>query len=338
MERVLHHESFLNNDVDYLENFKFLKKIRVCLIGNGRMGNFHKNTINNSKYFELVCIIDPLKEYCYKNLSIALLDHTFDALIICSPSDTHSKYVWEGLKLNKHIFVEKPLGYTKVDICKCFLEAEKKERVLFIGFNKRYDKQIMLLKNKIKNYGPLHIIKITSREHIIPSIDYLKESGGFVFDMLIHDIDISNYLKNDVPTEVYGLSDCFNNDIREIGDIDTAVVIMKYSDGTLTQIDCARETSYGYDQRIEVFCKNGAIISDNKRDSNLKVMNKHGTMSDRIQYSFLERYKESYELELKNFYKQIVMKGERVYKLDEHIHMLEICSKLTNQFKIKKNI
>ena len=49
----------------------------------------------------------------------------------------------------------------------------------------------------------------------------------------------------------------------DAGDVDTALVVLVHESGCITSIDNSRQTSYGYDQRVEVFGSGGMAASEN---------------------------------------------------------------------------
>lgn len=92
-----------------------------------------------------------------------------------------------------------------------------------------------------------------------PPIEYVKVSGGMLFDMTIHDFDMVRYLSGSEVTEVYAAGGVLvDPKIGEAGDIDTAVITLKLANGAIAVIDNSRSV-YGYDQRAEVFGSKGAI-------------------------------------------------------------------------------
>ena len=68
-----------------------------------------------------------------------LEDPEVDAIIISSPTDVHYGQITKALKAGKHVFTEKPLGANLGQVDECFKLAEKVNRTLFVGFNRRFD-------------------------------------------------------------------------------------------------------------------------------------------------------------------------------------------------------
>ena len=86
-----------------------------------------------------------------------------------------------------------------------------------------------------------------------------------------------------------------------LGDVDTAIVTLRFESGALAVIDNSRETSYGYDQRVEVFGSKGSAAAENDAPCTVKLSCESGVIGEKPLYFFLERYKESYITEMKTF-------------------------------------
>jgi myo-inositol 2-dehydrogenase/D-chiro-inositol 1-dehydrogenase len=91
--------------------------------------------------------------------------------------------------------------------------------------------------------------------------------------------------------------------IGEVGDIDTAVITLSYTDGTMAIIDNSREAAYGYDQRIEVFGSKGMVQADNNFYNSHRLYNEKGVQGALPLHFFLERYQQAYKTEMSDFIK-----------------------------------
>jgi myo-inositol 2-dehydrogenase/D-chiro-inositol 1-dehydrogenase len=92
-----------------------------------------------------------------------------------------------------------------------------------------------------------------------------------------------------------------NPSIGLCGDIDTAVVLLKFQSGALGTIDNSRQAVYGYDQRIEVFGSEGSVVVENKTPTEVTLHSAESIQSDKPLYFFLERYQEAYLAEMDHF-------------------------------------
>lgn len=155
--------------------------------------------------------------------------------------------------------------------------------------------------------GQVHLLRITSRDPAPPPLDYIKVSGGMLLDMTIHDFDMANYLMGSKVTQIYAHGQALIDPaIREVGDIDTAVITLQFAEGAIGVIDNSRQAVYGYDQRVEVFGTKGTADAKNKTPHDVILSNQMGTHSAPPLYFFLERYMESYIEEMKAFIQAIL--------------------------------
>ena len=294
-----------------------MKQLNVGIIGAGRIGSLHAKSIAyNVPTAKVVGITDVFAESAqkvakelnipkiYNDYKEMLSDSEIDAVLICSSTDTHADIAIEAAQAGKHIFCEKPIDLTPEKV-RAVIDAQKKAGVkLQVGFNRRFDHNFAKVKAMVKNgdIGEVHIIKITSRDPAPPPAEYSAVSGGMFLDMTIHDFDMARFLAGSEITEVYANATCLVDPaIGEAGDVDTAVISLKFANGAVGVIDNSRKAAYGYDQRIEVFGSKGAAVAANDTETNVTFMGENGVISDKPLYFFLERYMQSFRDEMLQF-------------------------------------
>ena len=295
------------------------KVYTVGVIGAGRIGKIHiENILRNIPDLKLKIVadinIDDQMEQWANNLGVPLLvqdvndifnDAEIDAVVIASSTDTHVKFIQKAAVMKKDVFCEKPID-TDLKLIRETLEIVKEEGIkLMIGFNRRFDKNFKRVREIVKSgqIGIPQIVKVTARDPALPSIEYLKSSGGMFFDMTIHDWDMVRFQTGSEVEEVYATGAALvDPEVGKIGDIDTAAVILKLKNGAIGMIDNSRQAVYGYDQRVEVFGSKGCVVADNEPTNTVRLYTAEKTKEDNIPYFFLERYMESYALELQSFF------------------------------------
>ena len=294
-----------------------MKQLNIGIIGAGRIGKVHMQSITyNVPGAKVLGITDVFKdglqeladkygiEKVYDNYKEMLADKDIDAVLVCSSTDTHADISIEAAEAGKHIFCEKPVDLTPEKV-KAVIEAVEKSGVkLQVGFNRRFDHNFAHVRSLINDgkVGNLELIKITSRDPEPPSAEYAAVSGGMFLDMTIHDFDMARFLAGCDVTEVYVNATCLVDPaIGEAGDVDTAIINLKFENGALGVIDNSRRAAYGYDQRIEVFGSLGAAMAANDTPTNVTVMNADGVSTDKPLYFFLERYMQSFRDEMIQF-------------------------------------
>jgi myo-inositol 2-dehydrogenase/D-chiro-inositol 1-dehydrogenase len=120
--------------------------------------------------------------------------------------------------------------------------------------------------------------------------------------MTIHDFDMARFLLGSEVTEVSAAGAVLvDAAIGEAGDLDTAIVTLRFANGALGAIDNSRRAAYGYDQRVEVFGDAGMVsVANNTPDTHV-VSDAAGVHSAKPLYFFLERYTASYVAEVRAF-------------------------------------
>lgn len=293
------------------------RKINLGLIGAGRIGRVHaENLAFRIPQANLLAVSDVFLEAAEKcaadyNIPVTAQDHRrildderIEAVIICSSTDTHSRFIIEAAEAGKHIFCEKPIDHDLQKIDNALNAVERSRVKLQIGFNRRFDPNFKQARDLVAagKIGTPHLVHIFSRDPAPPPIEYIKVSGGIFLDMTIHDFDMARYLLGSEVEEVYAVGGVMVDPvIGQAGDIDTAVVTLRYSNGAIGTIDNSRQAVYGYDQRLEVFGSKGNIIVTNNKPHNAVISDTEGVHSALPLYFFLERYTEAYVAEMRAF-------------------------------------
>jgi myo-inositol 2-dehydrogenase/D-chiro-inositol 1-dehydrogenase len=239
-----------------------------------------------------------------KDPRILLDDPEIDAILIGSPSSEHAPQLIECAEAGKHIFCEKPIALNPEIIRNALAEVDKSGVKLQVGFNRRFDPNFSAVQHQVASgaLGDPHIIRITSRDPAPPPAEYVAGSGGMFLDMTIHDFDMVRFLSGSEVTEVHAYGAVLvDPEIGKAGDIDTAVISLKFTNGALGIIENSRKAVYGYDQRVEIFGSKGTAMADNNTPTSMVVFNESGTIRDKPLYFFLERYEAAFIDEMKAF-------------------------------------
>ncbi|MCR5208127.1 MAG: inositol 2-dehydrogenase [Eubacterium sp.] len=298
-----------------------MKKLKVGIIGAGRIGQVHAKSITyHIPSAEIVAISDiyvdgakkvaeelGIPNYCADYHEI-LNNPEIEAVLICSSTDTHADIACEAAEAGKHIFCEKPVDLTVAKIKKVIAAVEKAGVKLQIGFNRRYDHNFAHIKALADEgkLGDLQIIKITSRDPEAPPINYVKVSGGIFLDMTVHDFDMARFIGGEVDEVYANATVMVDKAIGEAGDVDTALVALKFKSGAIGVIDNCRRACYGYDQRLEVFGSGGQASAANDTPTNVAYINENGNVTDKPLYFFLERYMQSFTDEMTEFIDAVI--------------------------------
>jgi myo-inositol 2-dehydrogenase/D-chiro-inositol 1-dehydrogenase len=294
-----------------------MSKINVGVIGAGRIGRVHaEHLAYRIPEANLVAVSDIILEAAEKlasdfQIPAAYQDHqrimeddSIEAIIICSSTDTHAQMIEEASMVGKHIFCEKPIDHDLAKIDRV-LDVVKEAGVKFqVGFNRRFDPNFQRVQEIIASgdIGEPQILRITSRDPSPPPIEYIKVSGGIFLDMTIHDFDMARFLIGSEVNEIYVAGGVMvDPKIGDAGDIDTAVITLRFKNGVIGTIDNSRQAVYGYDQRVEVLGSGGLVSADNNFPNTTFISDAQRVHRDLPLNFFMERYIESYIVEMKAF-------------------------------------
>jgi myo-inositol 2-dehydrogenase/D-chiro-inositol 1-dehydrogenase len=293
------------------------KVIRVGVIGAGRIGKIHAESLAaRIPGAEIAAIADVnlnaarelAEKYrisqVYSDYREIMADGSIDAVAICSSTDTHARLMIEAAQAGKHIFCEKPISQSLPAIDEAIAAVQKAGVKCQIGFNRRFDSNFKKVRQFVQEgkIGDLHILRITSRDPAPPPAEYVKSSGGMFLDMTIHDFDMARYLAGSDVVEVYAAGGVMVDPaIGQAGDIDTAVITLKFASGAIGTIDNSRKAVYGYDQRAEVFGSGGMVSTANNTANTSVYSSSEGVLSEKPLYFFLERYMDSFIEEMREF-------------------------------------
>jgi len=292
-------------------------KINVGLVGTGRIGRLHAEhlayRIPQANLLSVSDIVVEAAQRCAATLGVptATQDHRaimenpdIEAVVICSSTDTHARMIEEAAAAGKHIFCEKPIDFDLARIDRALAAVEEAGVKLQIGFNRRFDPNFKRVHDLVAEgkVGQPHILRITSRDPAPPPIEYVKVSGGIFLDMTIHDFDMARYLVGSEVEEIYVAGGVMvDPQIGQAGDIDTAVITLRFENGVVGTIDNSRQAVYGYDQRVEVFGSGGCVSADNNYPNTAVVSDGRHVHRDLPLNFFMERYVDSYVAEMEAF-------------------------------------
>ena len=293
--------------------------VGIALLGAGRIGQVHALAIPQAGA-KLVSVFDIDEKAARKiaRQSGAHLAKTpeeavertgVDGVLVATSTDTHVAYIQLGIDAGKYVLCEKPVAPTLKETQACVASLGKKASRVQIGFNRRYDPNHAALKSAIDagEIGAVEQITITSRDPGPPPAAYIRVSGGLFRDMTIHDFDMGRWLLGEEPVTVFAHGTCLvDPEIGKLGDIDSAVVTLATASGRQCVILNSRRATYGYDQRIEAFGAKGMLLSDNPQQTTLKRAGakRYGSGEPLLSF-FLERYADSYRLEIEAFAKAV---------------------------------
>lgn len=198
--------------------------MRIAVFGLGFMGSTHLKAIRDIPGAALVAVVSDVPEKLtgdlssiqgnlggpglkfdftdvrkYRNPYDALRDKEIDAVDLCLPTHLHAPVAIEALRAGKHVLVEKPMALSGEDADQMIAEAEESGRVLMAAQVLRFFPAYVPMIDAVKGgeFGPVRSALFRRRCAAPTWNKWLKDpkaSGGGVFDLLIHDVDMALHL------------------------------------------------------------------------------------------------------------------------------------------------
>lgn len=288
--------------------------VRFGLLGAGRIGKVHAKAIGSNPKAKLVAVADPMADAAnaiatqygaeVRTIDTILASTDIDAVVVCTPTDTHADLIERFARAGKAIFCEKPVDLDIERVKACIRVVDETAATLMVGFNRRFDPHFQAVRQAIDegHIGDVEMVTIISRDPGAPGVDYIKRSGGIFRDMTIHDFDMARFLLGEeIDTVTAQASVLVDPAIGEAGDFDSASVMLSTASGKHATISNSRRATYGYDQRIEVHGSKGAVAAENQRPVSIEIANGTGYTRPPLHDFFMTRYTEAYAREISSF-------------------------------------
>jgi myo-inositol 2-dehydrogenase/D-chiro-inositol 1-dehydrogenase len=295
--------------------------INFALLGAGRIGKVHAKAVTSNPAAKLVAVADALPKAArdiatqygceVRTIEQILAASDIDAVVICTPTDTHADLIEKFARAKKAIFCEKPIDLSVQRVQECLKVVDATKAILMVGFNRRFDPHFMAVRAAIDagEIGAVEMVTIVSRDPGPPPLDYVKRSGGIFRDMTIHDFDMARFLLGEeIKTVSAQASVLVDKAIGKAKDYDSVSVMLTTAKGKHATISNSRRASYGYDQRIEVHGSLGSVAAENQRAVSIEVATAKGYTRPPLHDFFMTRYTQAYANEIAAFIDAIVGK------------------------------
>ena len=307
-------------------------KVSVGIIGLGRMGQIYAEHLARHGQVRIASVSDLVGERAaqlavkfgieswtadYREI---LHDPSIDAVFVTSSTSTHRQVVIAAAEAGKAIFCEKPIALTLEDTDDMIAALDRTGVMFQAGFMRRFDRGYAAAKRQIEEgaIGEPVTFKSIGRDPFCPDLEYAKPSvsGGLILDMAIHDFDLARWLMagevRRVQTE--GGTLAFPQ-LNTVGDIDNAVVNMRFLGGALGNVEVSRNALYGYDIRTEVLGTEGGLNVGYYQHTPLLIMTTQGIQYDMVPY-IVERFGDAYRAQTYDFVDRVLY--EREPAVDAH--------------------
>jgi inositol 2-dehydrogenase len=293
-------------------------RVRIALAGLGRMGRIHAaNLSGRCPSAELACVFDPEPDAARQvgerfgvpwtaGYDDILTDGRVDAVAIAAPTAAHAELSVRAAQAGKHVFCEKPISLDRRVTVETIEAVSKAGATFQVGFHRRFDPDWAAATARIQagELGDVYLFRTSLRDMTPPKPEFLAHSGGFFTDVTIHDLDVARWMVGEVAqVSAYGtaLSD---PGFAEIGDIDTAVVVLGFENGALGVIDDSRAAGYGYECSTEVMGRQATVRIDHPQYRHYEWRTPGQAAHDLVR-DFEQRYPLAYVEELDCFARSV---------------------------------
>jgi scyllo-inositol 2-dehydrogenase (NAD+) len=293
-------------------------RVKIGVIGLGRMGRLYTRMLATQIDGACLYAVAEVDEQARSQvLDVLGVPHAFadayelmmlpelDAVVITTPTSTHHELVMAAAQAGKAIFCEKPLALT-LEETRSALEAVARAQVpLQVGFMRRFDAAYQKAKTLIDSgqIGYPVTFKSIGRDPFCPKPEYADpaKSGGLILDMAIHDFDLARWLMgSEVERVTAEGTTLVCKVLASVGDIDNAVINLRFASGALGNIEVSRNAFYGYDIRTEVLGSEGAVMVGVHQHTPVLLLTRAGAQHDITPY-LMERFGDAYRTQLQHF-------------------------------------
>lgn len=289
--------------------------MRIGILGLGRIGAFHAETLSGLDAVESLVLTDPFAEAAKSaaerfggevvDSPEALLAAGVDGIVVAAATDAHPKLILAGVEAGIPVFCEKPVAKHMSEGVDVLRAVEGSDVPIQIGYNRRFDTGFVNARAAVQSgeLGKLHTVRSTTLDPAPPPAAYIAASGGIFRDCSVHDFDIIRWVTGREVVEVYAVGGNRGADyIKEAGDADTTGAILTLDDGTIAVVSNSRHNARGYDVRMEIhgFADSIAVGLEDKlplRSVEPGVTFPAGTPHD----FFMDRFTAAYRAELTAF-------------------------------------
>jgi predicted dehydrogenase len=235
--------------------------VGLGLAGLGRIGRMHAGNIGHRCSTARLAAVfdlngDAAREWGERlgvpwTTSYNELLERCDAVAIATPTGTHAELVTTAAQAGRPVFCEKPISSDRATTVEVLDAVAAAGVPLQVGFHRRFDPDWVSVADRLPELGEITLFRTSLRDMTPPPVEFIAGSGGFFADVTVHDLDVARWLVGEV-VEVSGYGSASDPAFAEVGDIDTAVVVLRFASGALGIIDNSRGARYGYECSTEL--------------------------------------------------------------------------------------
>ena len=285
------------------------------LIGLGRIGAFHAETLSNLPEVSGLVITDErpdvVAEIAAKYGATpadsveALLTSGVDGVVVAAATPAHAELTLAAVGKGLPTFCEKPIASTAADSTRVAEAITRSGVPVQVGYQRRFDAAFAAVKQAVDagSLGTLHTVRSTTMAPAPPPMDYIRGSGGIFRDCAVHDFDVIRWITGQEVAEVYATGSVQGDPLfADYGDVDTAAIVVRFDGGALGVVSAARYNARGYDCRLEVHGFDDTVVAG--WDHGVPVRNADSAVefpTGQPHHFFMDRFTDAFRTELSEF-------------------------------------
>lgn len=289
--------------------------MRIGLIGTGRIGSFHAETLAGLADVDTLVVADAdahRARVLAGTLGVeaaADVDQLFsagvDGVVIAAATGAHAALIHRALDAEVPAFCEKPVALDVADTRAVVAREQSGSVPVQIGFQRRFDRGYRRAREALRSgeLGWLHTLRAMTGDATPPPATYIPTSGGLFRDCGVHDFDIMRWLTGREVVSVHAMGANRGEPFfREAGDVDTYVATLRFDDDMLATVTATRYNGAGHDVRLEVCGSAGALFVGLDDRAPMPSAEPHVSWRRSTPYAtYLERFHDAYVAELRAF-------------------------------------
>lgn len=239
--------------------------MRLGLIGLGRIGSFHADTLSQLPAVDSLVVTDAVPAVTRTvaervgaeaaDNPQSLIASGVDGIVIAAATDAHTDLIRAGIDAGIPVFCEKPLSGDLAEAGAIARFANESGVPVQIGYPRRFDPAFSAAREAVEagDLGWVHTVRSTTLDPAPAPRAYIEVSGGIFRDCSVHDFDTVRWVTGREVVEVYATGSAKGADFfAELGDVATASTLLTFDDGATAVVSNSRYNPRGYDVRLEL--------------------------------------------------------------------------------------
>ena len=288
---------------------------KLGVIGLGRIGAFHTETLSGLEGVDALVVADErpdlvaavaAKHGATPADSVEeLLSSGVDGVVVSAATPAHAELTLAAVHRGLPTFCEKPIAATAAESARVAEVIARSGVAVQVGYQRRFDAAFAAAKRAVDDgsLGPLHTVRSTTMDPAPPPMEYIAGSGGIFRDCAVHDFDVLRWITGQRAVDVYATGSVQGDPrFADLGDVDTAAVLVTFEQGTLGVVSAARYNGRGYDCRLEVHGFHDTVVAGWDHGAPMRNVDPHNDFpAGPYHHFFMDRFADAFRAELTAF-------------------------------------